>query len=195
MSSIVGIYKITSPSGNVYIGQSRDIEKRIEPYRNLRCSKQLLLYRSLQKYGWENHIFEIAHELPKDVDQSILDRYEQLYMDLYRECGIILLNCKEGGWGGKWTEESKQRMKGRPYHGKNNGKKRTPEMIKRMSEITKSKEMRGSKHPLSKFTEEMVLEIRQKYKEGVSAYRIAIDYKMSKTTAKDIVNRRSWRHI
>jgi hypothetical protein len=32
---IVGIYKITSPSGKVYIGQSINIERRIKEYKNL----------------------------------------------------------------------------------------------------------------------------------------------------------------
>ena len=36
---MVGIYKITSPSGRVYVGQSTNIEKRFAEYRGLRNCK------------------------------------------------------------------------------------------------------------------------------------------------------------
>lgn len=74
-NKIVGIYKIVSPSGKVYIGQSGDIDKRFKTYSNLQCKGQTLLYKSFIKYGVENHQFEIIHKLPKDVDQPILDSY------------------------------------------------------------------------------------------------------------------------
>jgi len=109
---IIGIYKITNPSGAVYIGQSWNITKRFATYRrnDKYVASQVLLFRSLQKYGVENHIFEIIHELPKDVEQRIMDSYEILYMDLYRSGGVILLNLKEGGSYGKHSEESKRKM-------------------------------------------------------------------------------------
>ena len=52
---MIGIYKITSPTGRIYIGQSIDIEKRIIKYQNIKCKSQRLLYNSLFKYGfnWE----------------------------------------------------------------------------------------------------------------------------------------------
>jgi hypothetical protein len=31
---IIGIYKITSPLGRIYIGQSRNVQRRMERYRN-----------------------------------------------------------------------------------------------------------------------------------------------------------------
>jgi group I intron endonuclease len=110
---MVSIYKITSPSGSVYVGQSRETEVRMYRYGNLLCADQPRIYNSLKKYGSENHIFEICHELPDDVDQTTLDTYECLYMDLYRSCGIPLLNIKEGGSYGKHSPETISRMKGR----------------------------------------------------------------------------------
>ena len=56
---MVGIYKITNPSGKIYIGQSVNIDNRISSYKNLKCKNQTKLYRSLLKYTFENHIFEI----------------------------------------------------------------------------------------------------------------------------------------
>jgi len=47
---MVGIYKITSPSGKIYIGQSINIEKTWKyRYKNLNaCKRQTILYNSLK---------------------------------------------------------------------------------------------------------------------------------------------------
>jgi group I intron endonuclease len=58
----IGIYKITSPSGKVYIGQAIDIERRWNQYRRLGCKNQSKLYASLNHYGFEAHTFEIIME-------------------------------------------------------------------------------------------------------------------------------------
>ena len=104
----VGIYKITSPSGKVYIGQSWDIEKRLKVYKNIDCKGQRKLHNSLLKYGYLNHKIEIVHQLPIDVEQDILDNYEILYIFQYSSVGIDLLNIKLGGRGGKNSEETKK---------------------------------------------------------------------------------------
>ena len=72
-----GIYKITSPSGRVYIGQSEDIKRRKNEYKNLynKIQSQTKLYHSFLKYGWEAHIFEIIEY-----------------------CGVEDLNCRERYW-------------------------------------------------------------------------------------------------
>lgn len=36
---MIGIYKITSPTGKIYIGQSKNIPDRIKRYKGLRCKK------------------------------------------------------------------------------------------------------------------------------------------------------------
>jgi len=59
MNKKQGIYKITSPSGRVYIGQSVNIEKRFKKYVRLDCKEQTRLYRSFKKHGVENHMLEI----------------------------------------------------------------------------------------------------------------------------------------
>lgn len=57
---MVGIYKITSPSNKVYIGQSENINIRWKySYYNMCCKQQPILYNSFKKHGPENHIFEI----------------------------------------------------------------------------------------------------------------------------------------
>ena len=59
MIKICGIYKITSPSGRIYIGQAKNLRKRLNSYKGLHCKGQTKLYNSLKKYGWENHQFDI----------------------------------------------------------------------------------------------------------------------------------------
>ena len=54
MIKLSGIYKITSPSKKIYIGQSVDIIGRWNLYKKLRCKNQTYLYYSLKKYGFEN---------------------------------------------------------------------------------------------------------------------------------------------
>lgn len=134
---MIGIYKITSPSGRVYIGQSINLEERLRKYKCINRSKhQPRLNRSFKKYGIENHIFEIIQECKKD-ELNELERYFQEYFN----CTETGLNCiltkteikpfrhseesrkkmslsqkgeKSSWWGKKHTEETKSKM--RNYH-------------------------------------------------------------------------------
>lgn len=110
---MVGIYKITSPTGKAYIGQSLVIEQRKRYYSYSIKPKQPKLYNSIKKHGWESHRFEVIHELPIDVSQDVLNAYEELYMSQYKECGIELLNVREAGSRGRHSNESIKKMKGK----------------------------------------------------------------------------------
>lgn len=136
---MIGIYKITSPTGKVYIGQSWNIHKRFIQYKNLHCADQPRLYNSLKKHGALCHSFDVVHELPPDIHQNLMDGYEHLYMDLYRASGIDMLNLREAGSNGKLSEETKKKIssanKGRP--GVNKGCKLKPETIIKLKEARK----------------------------------------------------------
>lgn len=86
---MTGIYKITSPSGKVYIGQSINIESRIKKYVNCNCKLQVRLYSSIKKYGWENHIFEVLEEC--NIEE--LNSRERYWQDKYECIGKNGLNC------------------------------------------------------------------------------------------------------
>ena len=87
---LIGIYKIINPKNKIYIGQSVNIEKRFTTYKSLSCKGQIKIYNSLNKYGVENHIFEIIEECDIN-DLNIRERYWQDYYDvLNQEKG---LNC------------------------------------------------------------------------------------------------------
>lgn len=87
---MIGIYKITSPKSRIYIGQSRDIEKRFSRYRRcIKNSGQIRLYRSFKKHGVENHMFEIIEE----CDFEKLNERERYWQDFYNVIGKNGLNC------------------------------------------------------------------------------------------------------
>ncbi len=53
------VYKITSPTGKIYVGStSREVEARWKQYYSLDCKPQRKLYNSLKKHGVDNHVFE-----------------------------------------------------------------------------------------------------------------------------------------
>ena len=56
------IYKITSPSNKVYIGQSTtSIEKKKRWYEKTSCKNSFRpIMNAIQKYGWDNMIFEVV---------------------------------------------------------------------------------------------------------------------------------------
>lgn len=86
----IGIYKITSPTGRIYVGQSCNIEKRFNTYGSKNTKTQIKLYRSFKKYGIKNHTFEIIEE----CDEKELNNRERHYQDLYNVTSRKGLNCK-----------------------------------------------------------------------------------------------------
>jgi group I intron endonuclease len=94
---ICGIYKITSPTGRIYVGQSRDMKARWNTYkRNLEgILGQPKLYRSFLKYGVDKHIFEII-ELCSVEDLNKIERYWQDFYNVISEgLNCLLQNCDE----------------------------------------------------------------------------------------------------
>jgi hypothetical protein len=99
---MIGIYKITSPSNKIYIGQSIDIERRKEEYKRLSCKEQTKLYNSLKKYGWELHCFDIIEE----CDESKLIERETYWKKYYKVLELPSLCCRTDGRGGSLSKET-----------------------------------------------------------------------------------------
>ena len=60
---ITGIYAITNPNGETYIGQSIDIKKRWGQYRApSHDPSQTKIHHSLKTFGWEKHHKTVIHE-------------------------------------------------------------------------------------------------------------------------------------
>lgn len=104
------IYKITSPSNKIYIGQTWNWVVRRSIYKNLKCKGQILLYNSLVKYGYDNHIVEILETLSETVSQEELDNREIYWWQYYKNLEFKMLNLKEPGRGGKHSEETRKKM-------------------------------------------------------------------------------------
>lgn len=107
---MTGIYKITSPTNNVYIGQSRNLHKRLTAYKRMDCKEQHGIYRSLIKYGVDKHKFEVIHELQEGCSQDVLNYHECFFMRVYSVSGYTLLNIRGGGHNGSFSEETKTKI-------------------------------------------------------------------------------------
>ena len=101
-----GIYKITSPSGKCYIGQSIDIERRWNGYINSGAPEQPKLHRSLIKYGPDKHKFEIIEEC------TDLNRKERFYQEKFDTVnnGLNLRYTKTGDKSGTLSKETCSKM-------------------------------------------------------------------------------------
>ena len=105
---MTGIYKITNPKGRIYIGQSVNLNKRKSHYKNLECVKQIRIYNSLLKYGWENHKFEILTLCYEEQ----LNEFERDFQEAYDVINTGL-NCyltKTTDRSGKLSEATKLKM-------------------------------------------------------------------------------------
>lgn len=138
MGNEIGIYKITSPVGKIYIGQSRNIYRRIRDYKKMHCKNQPHLYNSFKKYGTENHQFETLEHCSVDIINEREIYFINLYRSTYNQFG---LNCKEGGVKGKFTDEVRAKMSEKAQGGKSpmEGKKHSLEVRLKMSELKKGK--------------------------------------------------------
>lgn len=124
---IIGIYKITSPKGRIYIGQSCDIKDRWYDYTSLWCENQKKIYRSLKKHGVKNHTFEIIHileqvNLTKSEIIKELNKLETYYIKEFNSFAggnkKNGLNLTKGGDNRECSEETKRKIskanKGKP---------------------------------------------------------------------------------
>jgi len=130
--NMIGVYKITNPLGQIYIGSSKDITERIRSYRKLYCKDQVKLYASLIEYGWENHSLEVLEEC-EHCDTRERERHWQEFYDVLSENGLNLQLTKTKTKKAIFSELSKLRMsislKGKiPY---NKGQKLTKEQIEK----------------------------------------------------------------
>lgn len=149
---MIGIYKITSPTKKVYIGQSINIKRRFVIYKGLHCKSQTILYRSFLKHGVKNHLFEILEQ----CEIHELNDKERYYQDLYSVLNGKGLNCKltnSSDRNGKHSEETKIKIgianKGRIYSSeirkqmslRNIGKKLSKEHVEKISLANKGKKI------------------------------------------------------
>lgn len=171
----VGIYKITSPGGKVYIGQSVDIERRFSEYRRIgSVKKQRRLFNSFTKHGVDAHVFGIVCECsPSELND--LEREWQQKLDV---CSNTGLNCKLVSTTDKTglvSAESRKRMSA-AQKGENN-----PNYGKRGSETS----CYGRKRP-------------ERERRAISEFQRnkgQIILQIDKTTGSVIRKARSWEYV
>jgi hypothetical protein len=107
----IGIYKITSPSGRIYIGQSINILKRWINYQSLLKNNQTKLYNSFIKYGIEKHVFEIIEECSLNQLDEQETYWKQYYLNQFNNDWSQVLFCElyDKG-GGPRSKETKLKM-------------------------------------------------------------------------------------
>ena len=107
-----GIYKITNPQGKVYIGQSMSIENRKKSYKlQTQTQGQPKIHNSIQKYGFENHEFDIIEECSLE-DLDIRETYwKQYYLNQVNMNWDMVLFCGlHDSGGGPKSEEHKRKI-------------------------------------------------------------------------------------
>lgn len=89
------IYKITSPSGKIYIGQTVNLKNRVRKYKGMFFKGQLKLWNDCQKYNWKPiDTLEVLEECPvEDLDNR------EIYWISYYNTYNNGLNCDQGGSG------------------------------------------------------------------------------------------------
>jgi group I intron endonuclease len=107
---MIGIYKWVSPNNRVYIGQSKDLEQRKQWYLSNGINKASMpkLKNSFNKYGIENHKFEIIEEC---FIEQLNER--EIFWGLYYNTLEEGLNCKLGEQNCIFSENTKKLMSSR----------------------------------------------------------------------------------
>lgn len=100
---MIGIYKVTNQqNGKIYIGKSKDIQRRWEehrkdPFRKNSSAYNTLFYRAIRKYGIESFQFEVIEECTED-DLNEKEKYWIKHYNTYiRNPDSQGYNMSEGG--------------------------------------------------------------------------------------------------
>ena len=133
VNPIIGIYKITSPSNKVYIGQSVNVKKRWCSYDERTAGPHLI--NSFNKHGRENHIFEVIEECSVEYLNERETYWKQCELDKVNGDFSKVLFCglHDNGAGPR-SEQIKDKISK-----SNTGKKRPEGFGKRLSQKTKGK--------------------------------------------------------
>lgn len=182
---MIGIYKITSPSGKIYIGQSTNIERRFTQYENISSSKkQTILHYSFLKYGVKNHKFEILEECIFEF----LNHRERHYQDLYNVL-TLGLNCKlttTKDKSGKHSEQTKLKIKlTHSFLKVWTGKKHKIESIIKMSESSKLQSIdTRNKISLAHKGKKMPLKTKEAIRKSLIGNKHTLGFKYSEEAKK-----------
>lgn len=123
------VYKYTSPSNKIYIGQTcNSLQKRAEGngsgYKN-----SPHFYNAILKYGFKNFVGEILQD---NLNSDEADYWEKYYINLYRSYDKNYgYNIALGGGGFNLSEDTMQKITDRM---KNHNPMKNPEIVQKVRE-------------------------------------------------------------
>ena len=102
------VYKYTSPSGKVYIGQTKNEKerKRRHIYDSLK-GIETAFCRAIRKYGFESFSYEV---IVRDVPDYMIDAFERYWIHFYNSCHGEGYNAEEGGFRATINQDTKDRI-------------------------------------------------------------------------------------
>jgi group I intron endonuclease len=114
LTNVIGyIYKLTSPNGKIYIGQTINKKQRIYNYKKSSFKNQIKLWNNCNKYDWNPaDSFEMIEECLCGENKCYLNEREKYWVQ-YFDSFKNGLNCNEGGHGNighKHSDESRKKM-------------------------------------------------------------------------------------
>jgi len=121
------IYKLTSPSGKIYVGKTYNLRKRINAHKcTAKKDKNYHLINSIKKHGWDSHILEII----ENIEDDLLNEREIYWIkefNTYYQDSEFGMNMTRGGDGQRnpWINDIERREKqserfsseGNPFYG------------------------------------------------------------------------------
>lgn len=196
INKMIGIYKITNPNGKVYIGQSRDLEKRKLQYSKYlkRYCRQIKLVNSINKYGWESHLFEIIEY----CDFNLLNKKERYWQEFYNSIdnGLNCLYTKTEDKPALFGLETRNRMSKSQIgkirsdsHKKNISKSKKGISIGVGKILTDEHKKAISKGFKSKFNNIELKEIVEMHNKKISLRKIALKFNSNHETIKRYIKK------
>jgi group I intron endonuclease len=98
------IYKLTSPSGKVYIGRAVHFKKRMTTHKyTAKSGVKRPLYEAIRKHGWENFTKEIIDTAETNETAYALELFYITEYDSINNGYNVSINTRDGGskWEGR----------------------------------------------------------------------------------------------
>jgi len=161
------IYKMTSPSGKIYIGQCKDFKLRTKQHIWRSKHPKSSIERAITKYGFSNFKVEFLY-LAKKYDKYELNKKEIYYIEFYKSTDPSKgYNLCIGGEGrqGPLSKETKVKMS-KSKIDKPSNRKGTPTSEETRKKMSESHKKPHSEYQKRRMSEGLSIPIEQYSEEG-----------------------------